>query len=65
MSELRNLRHTQQTKVDVNLALDAAAGRVLNVDERAEWWGTDFRFLRMLHANAYDELMDEAGRYGA
>lgn len=59
------MRGTQQTKTDVNLALDQAAGRVLTVDERREWWVTNDRFLRMLDPAQYDALMDEARRYGS
>lgn len=54
------IRHVMQTKVDVNLALDAAAGRALTVDERRDWWLEDARYLRMLDAEEYDALLDEA-----
>lgn len=54
------IRHVVQTKVDVNLALDAAAGRVLTVDERRAWWIEDARYLRMLDPEEYDALVDEA-----
>jgi hypothetical protein len=62
MSDLANAWVIQQTKVDVNRALDQAAGRILSLDERREWWINADRFLRMLQPHQHDPLMDEARR---
>lgn len=50
-----------QCKVEINRALDQAAGYELSIDARADWWITDSRYLRIYDgADACCALLVEA-----